>query len=151
MSYATVIRPEPYWLVTAALVVGDQLTKLVVARLNMPINLPGISIGSVTNTGGVFGVDVPNGTLIAIGALIAFGLLALLMTRAERPPTRLGLWLLLGGAVSNVIDRVLHGGVVDIVAIAGLSRFNLADVMIILGAVSLLRSAWWKDNAPSSR
>lgn len=139
-------RPEPYWIAAAGLVVADQLSKYLVEQLSAPITLPGIFIGEALNSTGLLGLDISNGVLTGFGLAICFGLLALLAFKAQRPPVRLGLWLLLGGAFSNTLDRILHGGVVDIVSVLDLSQFNLADVMILLGALSLLRGVWWKED-----
>lgn len=144
MTPATAIRPEPYWLIATALVVGDQLSKLIVQGMDQPIDFLGVSIGPVINREGVFGLNLSNEVLVGAGVLICLGLLVLLSVDVKRAPARLGVWLIIGGAFSNTLDRILHGGVVDVVAIAGLSRFNLADVMICLGALALLRSIWWK-------
>ncbi len=146
MIPARAVRPEPYWIAAAGLVVADQLSKWLVIQLAEPIALPGVFIGEALNANGFLGVDIPNVVLMVCGLLICAGILALLVFKAERPPVRLGLWLLLGGAFSNTLDRILHGGVVDVISIAGLSRFNLADVMILLGALSLLRGIWWKED-----
>jgi signal peptidase II len=53
--------------------------------------------------------------------------------------------LLLGGAISNLIDRLRFGYVVDYIEISSLPVFNLADVAIILGAVLLLVTAFRKE------
>lgn len=54
------------------------------------------------------------------------------------------LLLLLSGAISNVLDRIVYGGVIDYLDLFFLPRFNLADLAIILGVIiwiwSLLRS-----------
>lgn len=144
MTPATTVRPEPYWLIAATLVVGDQLTKLVVQGMSQPVEYFGITIGPVINREGVFGLNLSNEMLIAAGVLVCVGLLVLLSVDVKRAPARLGVWLIIGGALSNTLDRILQGGVVDIISIAGLSVFNLADVMILLGALALLRSIWWK-------
>lgn len=145
MTPAQSVRPEPYWIAAAGLVIADQLSKWLVMGLSAPIVLPGVFIGEELNSNGFLGLDISNGVLAACGAAICFGLLALLAFKATRPPVRLGLWLLLGGAFSNTLDRILHGGVVDVVSVLDLSQFNLADVMILFGALSLLRGIWWKD------
>lgn len=144
MTPTAVVRPEPYWLIAAALVIGDQLTKLVVRQVDQPIALPGISIKPVLNPQGVLGLSVNNNVLIVAGVCIIIGLLLLLAHGIERRPIRLGLWLIIGGAFSNVVDRLVYGGAVDVISILDLSRFNLADVMIVLGAVSVLRGLWSK-------
>jgi signal peptidase II len=73
--------------------------------------------------------------LIVLGLLVA-------LARSHRAPAvgALGLALLAGGAVGNLIDRVAYGGaVVDVVSVGlGSYRtgiFNLADVAITLGVV----------------
>lgn len=44
-------------------------------------------------------------------------------------------FFLLSGAVSNLLDRIIYGGVIDYFNLIYLPRFNLADVAIILGVV----------------
>jgi lipoprotein signal peptidase len=140
------IGPEPYWIAAAGLVIADQLSKWLVLGLSAPITFPGVFIGEALNANGLLGMDLSNAFLAVCGLIICGVILALLAFKAERPPIRLGLWLLLGGAFSNTLDRFLHGGVVDIISIFDLSQFNLADVMILLGVLSLLRGIWWKDD-----
>jgi signal peptidase II len=50
-----------------------------------------------------------------------------------------GLGLALGGATSNLADRVLRGGVVDFIAIGAWPTFNLADAAMLTGTALL---AW---------
>jgi signal peptidase II len=49
----------------------------------------------------------------------------------------LGLGLILGGAIGNLIDRVLIGYVTDIFLFYNLPVFNLADISVFLGALIL--------------
>lgn len=51
-----------------------------------------------------------------------------------------GLELILIGAFSNLLDRLIHGSVIDYLLIPGLTIFNLADLSIIAGVVIL----FWK-------
>ena len=46
--------------------------------------------------------------------------------------------IILGGA-SNVFDRFAYGGVIDIIHITGLATVNLADILILVGAILLFR------------
>lgn len=77
-------------------------------------------------------------------------LLVYLLTAACMGPLLLvGLSLICGGGVSNLLDRVMFGGtVVDFVMLKlGGYRtgvFNLADVAISLGAVLVLVAALWR-------
>jgi len=58
------------------------------------------------------------------------------------------LGLLMGGGVSNLLDRFLHGGVVDYVywhCGFDFAIFNFADVMIDLGVLWILIISFQKD------
>ncbi len=82
-------------------------------------------------------------SLAGIGALIYFGRLFL----AEGTPRmeRVALGLILGGAMGNGLDRILHGSVVDFldfyVRFGSMSSpwhywtFNIADSCIVTGAI----------------
>ncbi len=52
------------------------------------------------------------------------------------------LLLILGGGASNVFDRFVYGGAIDMFAIPGLTLFNLADVALIGGACCLAYEVW---------
>ena len=49
-----------------------------------------------------------------------------------------GLGLVIGGATSNLADRVLRGAVVDFIAVGRWPTFNLADAAIVTGVAFLL-------------
>ena len=80
--------------------------------------------------------------LVGIGGAVLFGWW-LLQTRRLLSSAALG--FIVGGAVSNVIDRLVHGAVADFFLLhAGGFEwyvFNLADVWIVAGVVGLLL-AW---------
>ncbi|HEV8637503.1 MAG TPA: signal peptidase II [Chloroflexota bacterium] len=85
--------------------------------------------------------------VVGVGALL-FGLLFfVLFSRAPAPNTVVGVGLILGGGLSNWADRVLNGNlVVDFMNVGvGPLRsgvFNVADLLIELGALVLLVGAW---------
>jgi signal peptidase II len=66
-----------------------------------------------------------------------------------------GLGLIIGGAIGNAVDRVLHGAVVDYALfhaqIGGKAYnwyvFNLADVAIVAGVAALLYDSLWGGSA----
>lgn len=65
----------------------------------------------------------------------------------KKQPSRLDGWLwLLAGAYSNLYDRLVYGGVIDYLT-SWWTVFNLADVLIGIGLISLL---WPKTNQNSS-
>ena len=83
--------------------------------------------------------------LVALMLLIV-GFLAAWLIRAADRFTALALGLLIGGALGNALDRVIHGAVADFFYfhVGGFHWyvFNLADVAIVAGVVGLLYSTW---------
>jgi signal peptidase II len=54
---------------------------------------------------------------------------------------RVGLALVAGGALGNVIDRVQRGYVIDFIQLPHWPVFNVADVVIVLGILTIAVSA----------
>jgi len=48
--------------------------------------------------------------------------------------TRVGLALILSGALGNIVDRVVRGYVVDFIHVRGWPVFNVADIAVVVGA-----------------
>jgi signal peptidase II len=61
--------------------------------------------------------------------------LALAIAAPVNAAVTIGLGMLVGGAASNLADRRLHGGVVDLIALRRWPPFNLADAAMIAGAL----------------
>lgn len=87
------------------------------------------------NKGLVGSVPISNGAALVItsAALVAFIWYAI-RVRADRAAAL----LIVAGALSNIFDRLTRGGVVDFIPLSGLTTFNLADMMIIGGALLLI-------------
>jgi signal peptidase II len=60
-------------------------------------------------------------------------------------PLRLALVLQLGGAVGNLIDRLIQHTVTDFIAIGSFPVFNLADASITLGVAVLAAAIWVEE------
>jgi len=139
-------RPRDAWfLAVAVLVVGlDQLTKWFVSgSLSRGDDWPGgwpIHFVHVTNSGAAFGILQNSGPLLAVTSV--FGMAAILVFLFNpgfaHPVLRLGLAIMLGGAVGNLIDRVTNGEVVDFVKFPHWPAFNLADSAITIGVILLV-------------
>jgi signal peptidase II len=60
----------------------------------------------------------------------------------DRYGTRRGAWLpaglLLGGALGNIIDRVFEGSVTDFIKFPHWPQFNVADIAVTFGVISLI-------------
>ena len=148
--------PSPFpsrrllFLLAAAIVVADQVSKGMV-RAWLPLHssvtvIPDLlDFRYVRNTGAAFGllnnVDIPFKpalmTAIALFAMIAIGFYASRTALDERL-SRIGLALVLGGAIGNLIDRIATGYVVDFIDVYWRGwhfwAFNVADAAITVGA-----------------
>ena len=129
---------------TAVLVVAfDQATKALV-RSQIPRGddrdlVAGARLVHVRNDGVAFGQF--GGSALLVGLVVALALAGLLVYFASHRDTPL-IWLptglLLGGAVGNLVDRALAGAVTDWIKLPRWPAFNVADIAITAGVVSLL-------------
>jgi signal peptidase II len=144
------------WLPLIVLVL-DQLTKALV-RSAIPLYesvevIPGLlNLVHVRNTGAAFGMlnatDFPfKSVVIALIALAGLaGVAAYAATLAhEQRVARVGLALIIGGALGNLIDRMIDGSVVDFVDVYWRHwhfwAFNVADSAITVGVAIMLLDA----------
>jgi signal peptidase II len=140
------------WLAVAVIAL-DQWTKaLVVERLGESgryVLLPVLELVSVTNPGGAFSFLSDAGGwqrwfFISVGV----GVSAAIPFWLRRLPAKgqallaAGLSLIVGGALGNVIDRVLLGHVIDFIRVHygehAFPAFNVADSAITIGAVLVI-------------
>lgn len=140
------LQPRDAWFfaLASAIVGFDQLIKWVI-RNNLPIGdvWPGdwpVKIVHVTNSGAAFGIFQGAGPLLVITSIIGMAaiLIYLLNPGFAHPIMRVGLALMLGGAVGNLIDRVYAGQVVDFIQFPHFPAFNVADSAITIGVLSLI-------------
>ena len=152
---ASVLRGRSLELLTAGTIVAlDQATKALV-RARLPLHesvtvIPGFfDLTHVRNTGAAFGMlnnfDFEYKPLIMVAiALIALAAVAsyAFTMPAEQRMARLGLALILGGAIGNLIDRASSGFVLDFVDVYWRDihfwAFNVADSAITVGVVLML-------------
>ena len=106
------------------------------------------------NSGMAFGAGSGIGPLIGI---VAVGVVVVLVRQAMSSATqltRVAAGVLLGGAVGNLVDRLirddawLRGRVVDFIDLGWFPVFNVADMAINVGAV-LLVIAMWRETRTS--
>lgn len=97
------------------------------------------------NQGIAFGIPFhPVLLLVVLAAALFFLIWAWL--RACRQHDNLltfGLHLIIVGAVSNLIDRLRYGAVIDYIDVPFFTIFNLADVMISGGVLLLVLAMLW--------
>lgn len=137
--------------IAAGTVVVDQVTKVwaVAAVEDDPIRLIGdvLRLRVTRNSGAAFSSLQGLGPLIGIVVVGVVALIFVLLHRAPRTIEIVGLGLVLGGALGNLMDRIFRGGgfldgaVVDWIDPSFFPAFNAADSAITIGAVLLLLSS----------
>lgn len=153
----TPTRGASNWLWLSFLVVIlDQVTKaLVVGTVKVQGGFALLSILDIVyleNTGAAFSMLAEAAGwqrwfFIALAVIVSLALMIWLRRiRSDQTILAIGLSLVLGGALGNVIDRVLHGYVVDFIYFHWRTwyfpAFNLADTAISIGAGCLLIDAF---------
>ena len=118
-----------------------------------------VRIGYAENTGGFLslGADLPSAPrtvlFTAITGLVLAGLAVLVFRGKLDRVTGTGMALFIAGGISNWIDRVLQGRVVDFlnVGIGSLRTgiFNVADVAIMIGAAIMVFGELGKSRRPT--
>lgn len=101
---------------------------------------------------GWFAMEGPMGQMVLIGiAALASGLLIAWINRMRHELPAIGAGLILGGAIGNALDRVMHGAVIDLFHFHwgdfSWYIFNLADVWIVAGVLVLIFDSFFGPSA----
>lgn len=151
------MRLVPFGLAIAfASVVADQATKLAVLFWSRgwsaplyPV-APGVDLVAIWNPGISYGL-FPQGeagrwVLVAVNVVAAIAF-TVWLTRTPRRLEAAALGLLIGGAIGNAVDRVVHTAVFDFISLYAFGYrwyvFNLADVAVVVGVALLLYDAFF--------
>jgi signal peptidase II len=154
------------WLIAVAALILDQASKNLLlygfdfgrlGPLARIVILPFLDLVMVWNRGVSYGLlqaGSITGTVLLTGfSLIAVMVLSWWLTRADRLSLTAGLGLIIGGALGNVIDRILYGAVVDFFHFHAFGRdwyvFNVADAAITVGVIVLLIDAFLRPETRS--
>ncbi len=89
------------------------------------------------NTGAAFGImkGTP-GLALTLSEIACAVILGVIYLADMKPLTRIGLSIMAGGAVSNLLERIFLGYVIDWIPVPFFDlQYNLADVLISLGAL----------------
>jgi len=150
-----------YAAIGLAVFLGDQVTKAMVENhipehVVIPILPHFLNLTHVKNVGAAFGLfsDSPAPWKTALLIVVSLALLVTvvgIVWRSRRLPweSGVGLALILGGALSNLVDRIRVGRVVDFLDVYFRSyhwpAFNLADSAIVVGAGFLVVQVIFSD------
>jgi signal peptidase II len=152
------MRRATLGLVALGVIAVDRGSKMVVDDMDLaaPYQLLGSYLQVIRgeNRGGLFGIlqgSAPLFALLSVGVILA---LVIYHERERLPrvsPLTVGVGLLIGGAIGNLIDRVAFGYVLDFIDVGvGSLRFwtfNIADAGISLGIVILLVDTLWRSRS----
>jgi signal peptidase II len=146
------------WLALAAIalaaVAADQLTKhIVIGQLQLDEGVHVVGpfwIRHVQNSGIAFGLfaDAIAGVIILTGIAITWMLWFFARSGARHPILPVALGLVIGGSVSNLVDRVRLGYVTDFLDLKWWPAFNLADTFIVVGVLVLIGTLALAERTP---
>jgi signal peptidase II len=149
------------WLSLAAIalaaVAADQLTKqIVVSQLQLDEATHVIGpfwIHHVQNSGIAFGLFASATAVVILltAAAVAWMLVFFARSGARHPILPVALGLVIGGSLSNLLDRVRLGYVTDFIDLRHWPAFNLADSFIVIGVAVLLFTLVAADREPNSK
>ncbi len=140
MDFSRNHKKTSFFIVFIFLIITDQLIKYIVR-----------SWGGfyICNTGIAFGLHLPFWLVLAIAIAFLF-IISLLIFDFKFSISKTALCFILAGAVSNIIDRLRFGCVIDFIdlkfwsaniamrSITGWPIFNLADSFIVIGVIIAL-------------
>ena len=149
----------------AAIVIVDQVTKAIVDRTmplhhSIPIVDGFFNLTYVRNTGAAFGIfagshEVFRRPFLIGVSIVAIGFILVMLRRLREDATghALALAFILGGAIGNLIDRIVYGEVIDFLDVYWSNyhwpAFNVADSFITIGVtITLFYLIRAKDDDP---
>jgi len=146
----------PLVLIGGAVVALDQWSKYLV-RTNLTLGetwmplawlAPYARIVHWRNSGAAFGMFQGGGMIFTGLAIIVAVLIVYYFPRVPRQEwyLRVAMGLQFGGALGNLIDRLMHGFlVVDMISVGDFPVFNVADASVSVGAAVLVLGIWLSD------
>lgn len=146
-----------YYLIAAFIIGIDQFTKwLVVNKMELYEQIPIIEdffyFTSHRNSGAAWGILEGKMLLFyIITTIVTIGIIYYMEKYAKgQKLLALSLSFILGGAIGNFIDRLLHKEVVDFLDFKIFSYdypiFNLADSFLVVGVIILIIATFLEDN-----
>jgi len=148
----TALSPKERWssalpviLVASTIIAADQVSKFLIrATLGLGESAPSgwaVRITRVENTGSAFGLFNDQTLFLIIASFVAIGLMIYLFRQIVGGGMllRILIGMQLGGALSNLADRIFLGEVTDFIDFQVWPVFNVADSSIVIGIILL---AW---------
>ncbi|MEM9425782.1 MAG: signal peptidase II [Pseudomonadota bacterium] len=139
------------WTTAALIFALDQVTKLFVVHMldlktlgGMVVFDPFLNFQMAWNTGINFGIQLGDRwILIALALAICAWVIWWMNRDRPRASVQVAAGLVIGGAIGNVVDRIIYGAVADFLNMSCCGwvnpySFNVADISIFIGALALI-------------
>ncbi|QQA44870.1 signal peptidase II [Pelagovum pacificum] len=154
-----------YWTAFWVFIV-DQATKYIVvhwmdlvSEMRIDIWPPFLTFRMAWNRGvnfGLFSGFDARWVLVGLAIVISLAVLWWIHRDGGSRMARFSAGLLVGGAIGNVVDRVLYSAVADFInmtccGIENPYAFNIADIAIFIGAIGLAFFTGKSDHKPAER
>lgn len=141
MKWQAVLPPA----IVAIVVALDRIVKIWAINTLKPVGtlpgIPGIFTFSYTqNTGAAFSLFQNRRIFLILAGILAIVWLISLLAGIKPLWGKSAIYLTIGGAVGNIIDRVMYGFVIDMIDLSFMdfAIFNVADCFVSIGTVMLI-------------
>jgi len=128
-------------IVVLIITIIDQLSKFLITKyVSERIGNESFAIEIVENTGMAFGFNSGNTKNIILSLIVIFILISFMRNQKNEidNKTAIAISMVLGGGISNLIDRFFRGGILDFIKVLFIPNFNFADICICTGWVLLV-------------
>lgn len=127
---------------------ADRLTKFAMERAGGVVRLIPrvVRCRLMYNTGMAFSMLSEHPWLLAaLTAVVLAAMTGWLLMKPDEPPlARAGFWLIVGGGLGNLYDRLAYGYVIDFIELLFIrfAVFNVADMCVCVGAALAMAGIW---------
>lgn len=119
----------------------DQLSKILISNfVPETVGNEYFAIEITKNTGMAFGFNSGNTKNIVLSTFVIFIMITFIKNQRNQidEKTLVAISMVIGGGISNIIDRIFRGGVFDFIKILFIPNFNIADLCICTGWLLLV-------------
>lgn len=116
-------------IILVGVIIADQASKILAIKFALP---------HVLNSGAWFGLWPETSFYLILISVVILLILAFSLKISRTVDQLLGLSLILAGGISNLLDRVRTGNVIDFIKFGPIPSFNLADLAIFLGIILII-------------
>ena len=127
----------------------DRVTKIFILKLDEGMSIPIIEnvfhITFIYNTGAGFGTFQNAAFFLTIFSIVILIGAIYYFFKTKNRLLRIMISVLIAGIVGNLTDRLLYGKVIDFIDLRIWPIFNIADMAITLGILSIIAYLWVND------